>query len=347
MHYRGIKGELIPIGAAAAGKIYRATYGPLSVSETSIPGVPSNVDLEYVFRLWEISAEDYREGSVPSLDTGNKWITVSTLVIGADIERSIVEVELSDKGNVNNILWSDIEAGEQVYLVFDVKSTNLEGTKPYRLSYTVSNGGLVIAQGTVPGDTLEMTSISLNVTKHIKADSNNTFSVEIIDALGSKGYLGHTIRCVKFTSKAVFEDRIYYQNEANIYLTYTVSGIGLDKTTYLFIRDEDGKAVKSYEWSTSLGTESKDFLIPTDMTHGSYLIECYSESKIGANKIQTDKWYYDMLLVEVGNDIPIISSSQKPGIETLQYNNIVINYRVYNSDQNNPTVIKRIIKNGT
>jgi hypothetical protein len=53
-----------------------------------------------------------------------------------------------------------------------------------------------------------------------------------------------------------------------------------------------------------------------------------------------------MLLVEADNDIPIISSSQKPGIETLQYNNIVINYRVYNSNQNNPTVIKRIIKNG-
>lgn len=344
IHYRGIDGQLALIGSAAAGKVYRVTYGPISSDEKEIEGVPAGTDLKYVLRLWEIDAEDF-DGSNPNLENTN-WRVVNTHVIGADIERSIISASLMPN-NVNNILLSKItEEGEKIYLRFKVNSTNFDGNKFYRLSYTVNIRGLTIRTGNLPVSQ-EDHEVSLDVTNYIE-EGKNIFEISFIDDIGSKDFLSHTINAVNFIGLATFNDkRVYNYNQENVYLEYMVKGSGITKTTYLTIKNNYGNIVFEQTKTTEVDQENLIFRIPTNLAHGTYLITCYSEAYIGAEKLFTDRNYYDLIIIESDNAIPLIGcASRGETIILKQYNTVSIPFYIYNNNQAKPTITKEIKKDG-
>ena len=346
IHYRGINGNLELIGSAAEGKFYYSTYGRLYAGEI-IPGVQAGQE-DYVFRLWEISAEDYVENVMPG-DAGSKWTMISQSIIGADIERSIVSSVLTEDVNIKNILKSDLEEGTRVYLKFKVNSSNPEGTKNYSINYTVTHNSAPAPFRTATlAAQQEDHEISIDVTNMI-ATGNNLFQISFVDSLGTKDYLSHSINCIEFSALARFNDKqIYLVNQDNVTLEYTVKGSNLTKKTYFKIYDESNNEVKSQDYTTQDNEKKYTFNIPTNLSHGRYLIKCWSEATVNYQKISTPPVFFDMVLVENGNATPIIGCAHRgETIEIEQYNTVNLDYFVYNNNQQQPTIRTEVVKSQT
>ena len=343
IHYKCLNGKLEQIGSAEEGKIYRVTYGQIFANEV-IEGVPADVDPKYVLRLWEIKAQDFSSEPTPNLD-GN-WSVVNTLVIGADIERSIINARLTEN-NINSILWSKVQNDKQkVTLSFKVNSTSVDGEKTYALNYVVKLRGTTIAQGELAQSSIDH-EVTIDVTKKLLA-GQNIFEISFEDRIGSKDFISHTINCADLTATPQFDDKkIYYKNQENVVLRYIVRGQGLNKTTYLYIYDENNRVIKSDSKDTTNDQASLDFTIPTNLEHGRYLIKCYSSATVGKETISTDVYSYDMIIVDNSVNKAIIGSSYRGEILTLkQYSSFNLAFYVYDGSSETPKIIKTVKLNG-
>lgn len=136
------------------------------------------------------------------------------------------------------------------------------------------------------------------------------------------------------------ETTINNTNE-NFAIDWSVSGIGLIKTTHIIIDD-------SYHITTSptSSTTSQRYIIDTNkiveynLTHGSHKFEMYATADVDGNEIKTESVFKYIIFVAQGDKTPIINVKIPTGTIT-QYNTIQIPIIVYVPDNisNNATVI--------
>lgn len=136
------------------------------------------------------------------------------------------------------------------------------------------------------------------------------------------------------------ETSINNTNE-NFTIDWSVSGIGLVKTTHIIIDD-------SYHITTSptSSTTSQRYVIDTNkiveynLTHGSHKFEMYATAEVDGDEIKTESVFKYIMFVVAGDKTPIINVKVPSGT-LMQYNTIQIPIIVYVPDNisNNATVI--------
>jgi hypothetical protein len=96
--------------------------------------------------------------------------------------------------------------------------------------------------------------------------------------LGTKDYLTYKINSISFSSTAVFNDKRVYARNESVYMNYSVSGAGFDKTSFLKVYNEEGVELThlSQNRITSQDLGTIEFKVPTNLLHGKYRLECYS-----------------------------------------------------------------------
>lgn len=136
------------------------------------------------------------------------------------------------------------------------------------------------------------------------------------------------------------ETSINNTNE-NFTIDWSVSGVGLVKTTHIIIDD-------SYHITTSptSSTTSQRYVIDTNkiveynLTHGSHKFEMYATAEVDGDEIKTNSVFKYIMFVATGDKTPIINVKVPSGT-LMQYNTIQIPIIIYVPDNisNNATVI--------
>lgn len=335
-HYRKINGVFEQIGSSAKGKIYRITYGKISLDEPPIAG-KTDEEMGYLLRLWEIDEKDFNPNNPPPF-TSSVWTTVFSEVVGKETERSIIDAYIT-KNNISSILSKDITDDTKIYLEFFVRSTNQQGTNDYGFSYSISINNTTIRTKKLASQVGGQT-IQTDITKYVNP-GNNVFNIIITDDKNNTEYLQHQINCIVFTANASFQENRTYSPLEETYVEYTVQGDNFKKISYLEIYDKNNKLIErvSRETSALIKQDTFNLYIPTGLEHGKYLLKCYSRSTTYGD---TNALYFDMLVVEEGG-APLIGCSKRgEQISIGQYNQIIIPYFIYNNDLLEPNLTKQV-----
>jgi hypothetical protein len=136
----------------------------------------------------------------------------------------------------------------------------------------------------------------------------------------------------------------YTSTKNSMELNWSVSGSGLEKTTYITINDDD------YPYEIASGTET-DFTYELkfadfNMTHGAYTIKMWATTKIGVEDVPTEPIYKNIIVAQEGNSSTIISVGLFKK-ELMQYNTVSIPVYIYDKDNTAGTAIVNIIENGS
>ena len=111
--------------------------------------------------------------------------------------------------------------------------------------------------------------------------------------------------------------------------------------------DKNGIEIYKKTETTISDQGNLTFLVPTDWPHGQYLIKCYSTSSVDSKPIQTDTFYFDLIIVENGNTTPIIGCAKRGEIVNIeQFNTVNLTYYVYDNNLSQPTTMIEILENG-
>ena len=131
--------------------------------------------------------------------------------------------------------------------------------------------------------------------------------------------------------------------EDSMKLEWSVSGEGLEKTTYITIGDNDypieiGKGTKTkFEYELKF----KDH----NLSHGAHTIKMWAEAKVGLENIPTKPTYRNIIVAEEGDTTTIISVCLF-NKELMQYNTVSIPVYIYNANNSAGTQVVNLVENG-
>lgn len=166
--------------------------------------------------------------------------------------------------------------------------------------------------------TVKQGPIEIDVASYL-SNGSNAVRVSVSDIYGNSRTIAYTINVVTLTLASTFDPKNAYSG--SISFPYTPTG-AVEKTVR-FVLDgvEIGHAV------TSVSGRQQTFVIPAQK-HGSHTFFVYFDAEIDGETVSSNGLFYDIICVEDGNTMPIITSTFRT-VEVEQYSTFAIPYMVY------------------
>lgn len=283
---------------------YDATYGNVELGD----GTTS----EYMFTLWK-TENGVREvqdrfqimggggGSTSSVTLRISYVEGYTTPLVATVDESVI-VKYNFSG--------EDSAGD----------TNLDGTASWKVGNRV-----------VKTETVETGEREFDLSEYVTVGDNKVV-LTITHATGAVATKAWTVKVVDVRLESSFDDtRKYTANEA-VAFAFTPYG-GVNKTVYFLL---DGKEIGTKASSAAAAGLSDSFLIPAQ-AHGTHLFEAYMTADVNGKTVTSNRIVKDIIWYDENSDAPVISCT-KQNFTIRQYEAININYTVYSSTTETPSV---------
>lgn len=182
--------------------------------------------------------------------------------------------------------------------------------------FVYAGGKLKLTKNVTQGD------LTIDIGEYLAAGSN-TVRVNIQDVYRNSKTVYFTITAVSAVIASDFDATGPFSG--SITYTYTPSG-NVEKTVHFVV---DGTEIGTSVVTTS--GRQQNYIIPAQ-SHGAHSLLVYYTCDVEGEIVSSNELYYDLVCIEDGNSTPIIASAFR-ATEAVQYESIVIPYKVYSPDE--------------
>ena len=231
--------------------------------------------------------------------------------------------------NESGWLARTISTGASCNITIDWSSTE-EGL-------ATGDGTVAISVGGVPKSTqtIQQGVVVFNVGPYLNAGTNKV-RVQVSDVYANTRTITFTITSVELSLLSSFDTSSAFTANQSIEYTYVPKG-SLEKVVHFVV---DGNELSTETVTVSGRQQSKTL---PGMAHGSHTLLVYFTATIDGQTVYSNELYYDLVVVSVNSNVPIIASSFRR-TDAAQYEMLNIPYTVYTP--NSLTSQVQLIANG-